>query len=105
MSDFRKLLGSPREAAYATLAPLPGLVCGIALLALLAVSLVASVTQVGLVLLVGVLVVARGTAALHRGLLRGLLGEDIAAPPGREHGGRGPVAALRSAVTDGDGWR
>ncbi|MCF0083027.1 sensor histidine kinase [Streptomyces lomondensis] len=100
----RKLLGNPREAAYALLAPLPGIVCGFALLALLAVSLVASVTQVGLVLLVGVLAVARATGALHRGMLRALLGEDIPAPPGRG-GARGLVAALRAALTDSDGWR
>ncbi|MGP3967522.1 sensor histidine kinase [Streptomyces sp. 6N223] len=101
---LRTLLGTPRDAAYALLAPVPGIVCGIALLALLAVSLVASVTQVGLVLLVGVLAVARGTGALHRALLRGLLGERIPPPPGRGRA-RGLVGSLRAALTDGDGWR
>ncbi|MFD5652062.1 sensor domain-containing protein [Streptomyces sp. NPDC127039] len=102
---LRTLLGSPRDAAYALLAPVPGFVCGIAMLALLAVSLVASVTQVGLVLLIGVLVVARATGALHRALLRGLLGEHITPPPRRRPQPHGLFARLRAAVTDGDGWR
>ncbi|UNM12752.1 sensor domain-containing protein [Streptomyces formicae] len=104
MPHLRTFLGAPREAAYTLLAPFPGFVCGVVLLALLAVSLVTSVTQVGLVLLVGVLAVARGTGALHRGLLRGLLGEDIAAPPAREKA-PGLVGSLRAALTDSDGWR
>ncbi|GGX23429.1 histidine kinase [Streptomyces malachitofuscus] len=103
-SVLRRLLGSPREAAYALLAPVPGFVCGIALLALLAVSLVASVTQVGLILLVGVLAVARTTGALHRAMLRVLLGEDVAAPPRRPRV-HGFFAGLRAALADGDGWR
>lgn len=100
----RSLLGSPREIAYTLLAPLPSLVCGVVLLALLAVSVVASITQVGLVLLVGVLAVGRTTAAMHRGLLRVVLGEEISPPPRRARA-RGPVAAVRAALTDGDGWR
>jgi signal transduction histidine kinase len=101
---LRTLLGTPREAAYALLAPVPAVVCGIALLVLIAVSLVASVTQVGLVLLVGVLAAARATGALHRALLRGLLGETIPPPPARARA-RGLVGSLRAALTDGDGWR
>ncbi len=100
-----KVLGSPREAAYGLLAPLPGFFCGVAVLALLAVSLVASLTQVGLVLLVGVLTLARGTGGMHRAMLRGLLAEDIAPPPRRQKDGRGLVRSLRAALTDGDGWR
>lgn len=92
------LFGSPGEAAYALLAPALGLVCGLALLMLLATSLVTAIVQIGLVLLIGTLAAARATGALHRALLHGLLGEDIPAPPKRPRG-------LRSALTDGDGWR
>ncbi|MER7807557.1 sensor domain-containing protein [Streptomyces sp900116325] len=92
------LLGSPGEAAYALLAPALGLVCGLALLMLLATSLITAIIQIGLVLLIGTLAAARATGALHRALLRGLLGEDIPAPAKRPRG-------LRSALTDGDGWR
>ncbi|WP_419996775.1 sensor histidine kinase [Streptomyces boninensis] len=98
MSVLRKVFASPREAAYALLAPVLGLVCGVSLLCLLAVSLVASVTQIGLILVIGTLAAARATGAMHRGLLRGLLGEDITTPPKRPRG-------LRSALTDADGWR
>lgn len=94
-----------RETAYAVLAPLPGFICGIVLLELLAVSLVASVTLVGLLLLVGVLFAARAAGALHRGLLRGLLGEDIPAPPKRKWRGRGFLPGVRARLTDSDGWR
>ncbi|WP_433859790.1 sensor histidine kinase [Streptomyces kronopolitis] len=92
------LLGSPGEAAYALLAPALGLVCGLALLMLLAASLVTAIVQIGLVLLIGTLAAARATGAMHRALLRGLLGEGIPAPAKRPRG-------LRSALTDGAGWR
>jgi signal transduction histidine kinase len=99
-------LGTGREAAYSLLVPLPGVLCGVVLLVLLAVSLVTSITQIGLVLLIGVLTVARGTGALHRGLLRWPLGEHVPAPPRRQRPtGRGPMAALRATLTDSDGWR
>ncbi|MEV7416045.1 sensor domain-containing protein [Streptomyces sp. NPDC089919] len=92
------LLGSPGEAAYALLAPALGLVCGPALLTLLATSLVTAIVQIGLVLLIGTLAAARATSALHRALLRGLLGEEVGAPAKRPRG-------VRSALTDGAGWR
>ncbi len=98
------LLGTGREIGYGVAAPVVGLVCGVGLLALLAAALVASVTQVGLVLLVGVLAVARATGGLHRAMLSGVLGEDVPAPPRRSRP-PGFVRALRAALTDGDGWR
>ncbi|MFI8215823.1 sensor histidine kinase [Streptomyces sp. NPDC085932] len=94
------LFGSPGEAAYVLLAPALGLLCGLVLLALLATAIVTAIVQIGLVLLIGTLAAARATGALHRALLRGLLGEDIPAPPERQR-----PRGLRSALTDGDGWR
>src|SRR5262245_59147950 len=57
------LLGSPGEAAYALLAPALGLVCGLALLMLLAASLLTAIVQIGLLLLMGTLAAARATGA------------------------------------------
>ncbi|UUN25598.1 sensor histidine kinase [Streptomyces sp. FIT100] len=94
------LFGSPGEAAYALLVPALGLVCGLALLMLLATSLLTAIVQIGLVLLIGTLAAARAIGALHRALLRGMLGEDIPAPPERQR-----PRGLRSALTDGDDWR
>ncbi|WP_037574543.1 sensor histidine kinase [Phaeacidiphilus oryzae] len=102
---LRALLGRPREAAYGLLAPAPGFVCGVALLVLLAFGLVASVTQVGVVLLIGALFAARGIGAVHRGLLRGLLGERIQPPPRRARSPRGLLDRVRASLTDADGWR
>ncbi|ATL31074.1 sensor histidine kinase [Streptomyces formicae] len=104
---FRTVLGTPGEAAYALLAPLPGLLCGVVLLAILAAGLLGSVVLVGLVLLIGVPFAARGAGAVHRALLRGLLGERIQPPPPRPRprpGGR-LLARARAALTDADGWR
>ncbi|NGN68749.1 sensor histidine kinase [Streptomyces sp. A7024] len=104
MPELRRFFGSPREITYSIVAVVPGLVLGTTLLCLLGVFLVAAVTQVGLILLVAVLAFARATGAVHRGLLRGLLGMDIQAPPARKRS-RGFVAAIGSAITDGDSWR
>jgi signal transduction histidine kinase len=101
---LRTFLGTPRETAYALLAPLPGFICGFTLLVLLVFSLVASITQIGLVLLVGVLAIARAVGAMHRGMLHGLLAEHVPAPPKRTKPS-GAFASLRATLTDGDGWR
>ncbi|WP_405016289.1 sensor domain-containing protein [Kitasatospora sp. NBC_00070] len=91
-----------RELGYALVGPLPGLL-GVALLyPVLAVALVLSVTHLGLPLLAAVLTAGRGIGAVHRRLLRGLLGEEVPAPPSPAAGGG---AALRARLTDGASWR
>ncbi|GAA0373074.1 sensor domain-containing protein [Actinoallomurus spadix] len=102
---LRAVFGSPGEVAYELLAPLPGFVCGAALLLILASGLFASVILVGPVLLIGVPFAARGTGAMHRVLLRGLLGERIQPPPRRSRSPRGLLGRARAALTDADGWR
>ncbi|WP_212913328.1 sensor domain-containing protein [Streptomyces sp. TS71-3] len=102
---LRAVLGSPGEAAYGLLAPLPGFFCGSALLLILASGLFASVVLVGPVLLVGVPLAARGTGAMHRALLGGLLGERIQPPPHRPRSPQGLLERARAALTDADGWR
>ncbi|QEU91294.1 sensor histidine kinase [Streptomyces kanamyceticus] len=62
---------------------------------------------VGPVLLIGVPFAARGAGAVHRALLRGLLGERIQPPPPRPRPQpRGKLLVrARAALTDPDGWR
>jgi signal transduction histidine kinase len=102
---LRAVLGSPGEAAYALLAPLPGIFCGLALLLILASGLFASVILVGPVLLIGVPFAARGAGTMHRALLSGLLGERIPPPPRRSRSPRGLLERARAALTDAGGWR
>ncbi|MFE0172294.1 sensor histidine kinase [Streptomyces sp. NPDC059002] len=102
---LRATLGTPREAAYTLLAPLPGVFCGTVLLVLLASGVLGAVVLVGPVLLIGVPFAARGAGAVHRALLGGLLGERIKAPPGRPRSYGGLLARARVALTDTDGWR
>ncbi|MET9861010.1 sensor domain-containing protein [Streptomyces smyrnaeus] len=95
------LLGLPasrtarRALAYAVLGVVPALL-GVPALALLALGGVLCVTRAGAPVLSLVLTAVRGLAAVHRALLRGLLGEDVPAPPG--------PAPLRAA-TDAAAWR
>ncbi|MFE7171330.1 sensor domain-containing protein [Streptomyces sp. NPDC057616] len=102
---LRTVLGTPREAAYTLLAPLPGILCGTVLLTLLATGVLGVVVLVGPVLLIGVPFVARATGAVHRALLGRLLGERIQPPPGRPRSFGGLLARARAALTDADGWR
>ncbi|MGH4034110.1 sensor histidine kinase [Actinomycetota bacterium Odt1-20B] len=102
---FRTAFGSPGEVTYGLFAPLPGFLCGAVLLLMLSAGLLGSVVLVGLALLIGVPVVARGTGAVHRALLSGLLGERIKPPPRRPRPPGGLLARARAALTDTDGWR
>ncbi|MEU7313643.1 sensor domain-containing protein [Streptomyces sp. NPDC007083] len=69
-----------RAVAYAAAALLPALL-GVPALALLAVGGVLCVTRIGLPLLSLVLTAVQRLAAVHRGLVRGLLGQEVTAPP------------------------
>ncbi|MFJ2767199.1 sensor domain-containing protein [Streptomyces sp. NPDC087300] len=102
---LRAAFGTPGEFVYGLLAPLPGFLCGLVLLTMLATGLVGSVVLVGLVLIIAVPVVARGAGAVHRALLSGLLGERIKPPPRRERPPGGLRTRARAALTDADGWR
>jgi signal transduction histidine kinase len=109
-----RALGAPftvrawAEAAYCLLGfPLAvaGFVPVVVLLALgagLTVSLVGAV--LGLLLVVGALGLARGLAATHRGLAGGLLGERVAVPAGARPVG-GVSARLDARLRDAVGWR
>ncbi|MCM1972995.1 sensor domain-containing protein [Streptomyces sp. G1] len=99
------VLGTPREAAYTLLAPLPGILCGTLLLTLLATGVLGAVVLIGPVLLIGVPFVARGVGAVHRALLGTLLGERIGPPPDRPRSRGGLLARARAALSDSDGWR
>ncbi|MEU0602733.1 sensor domain-containing protein [Streptomyces sp. NPDC006393] len=82
-----------------------GCVLVLVLLALgagLSVSLIGAV--LGLVLVVASLCLARGLAALHRGLAARLLGERVTAPPVPRPGG-GMFARLDARLRDAAGWR
>ncbi|WP_079086300.1 sensor histidine kinase, partial [Streptomyces silvensis] len=96
------------ETAYCLLAFPPGLAGGVLLTVLLAlgagltVSLVGAV--VGVLVLLGCLGLARGLGALHRALASGLLGERLPRPaPPRP--GSGAVGRLDARLRDGAGWR
>jgi hypothetical protein len=91
------LVGFPLAVAgvYITLLPL-------ALGAALTVSLAGTVP--GLLVLVGVLVTARGLAAVHRGLAAGLLGERTAPPPPFRPG-TGALGRLEARLRDATAWR
>ncbi|MDD9375840.1 sensor domain-containing protein [Streptomyces sp. ZAF1911] len=102
---LRTVCGTPHEAAYTLLAPLPGILCGTVLLTLLTTGVLGAVVLVGPVLLIGVPSLARGAGAVHRALLGGLLGERIGPPPGRPRAQGGLVARARAALSDSDGWR
>ncbi|MEB8340810.1 sensor histidine kinase [Streptomyces endophyticus] len=102
---LRTVVGSPGEAAYGLLAPLPGFLCGLVLLSLLASGLITSVVLVGLLPLIAVPFVARGTGAVHRALVNRLLGERIQPPPRRPRPPGGLLERARAALTDAGGWR
>ncbi|EPH43944.1 sensor domain-containing protein [Streptomyces aurantiacus] len=96
------------EAAYCLIALPLGLAGGVLLAVLLAlgagltVSLVGAV--VGVLVLVGCVRLARGLGALHRGLAAGLLGERVPGPvPPRP--GSGVFGRLDARLRDGAGWR
>jgi signal transduction histidine kinase len=76
--------------AYAVLVLLPGTV--------------ASATLIGLPWLATGVRAARGPAAVHRALVRVLLGDPIEAPP-RPQAARGPFGWIRVGLTDATGWR
>ncbi|GGS07465.1 histidine kinase [Streptomyces aureoverticillatus] len=96
------------EAAYCLAAFPLGLAGGVLLAVLLAlgagltVSLVGAV--IGVLVLVGCVRLARGLGALHRGLAAGLLGERVPGPvPSRP--GSGVLGRLDARLRDGAGWR
>ena len=87
------LVGGPLAVlgfAYALLVLLPGTVT--------------SVTLIGLPWLATGVRAARGPAAAHRALVRGLLGDPIEPPPRPEPAG-GPFGWIRVGLTDAAGWR
>lgn len=104
-SLLRTVVGAPGEIAYGLLAPLPGFLCGCALLILVASGLFGSLVLVGPVLLMVVPLAGRAAGALHRGLLGTLLGEQIQPPPRRSSSPGTPYQRVRAALTDTDGWR
>jgi signal transduction histidine kinase len=65
---------------------------------------VASATLIGLPWLATGVRAARGPAAVHRGLVRGLLRDPIESPP-RPPAARGPFGWIRVGLTDATGWR
>ncbi|WJV50655.1 sensor histidine kinase [Streptomyces flavofungini] len=96
------------EAAYCLLAFPLGLMGGVVLLVFLAlgtgltVSLVGAV--IGVLVLVGCLWLARGLGGLHRRLASGLLGERVPGPvPPRP--GSGVFGRVDARLRDGAGWR
>ncbi|WP_411079903.1 sensor histidine kinase [Streptomyces sp. cmx-18-6] len=100
-----------RSLAYAVLDLVPA-VLGLLVVPLLAVALLLSASFIGLRGVSAMLVVPRGLAAVHRFLLRTLLGEDIPAPhPGDgSRGGsrRGSLGGSRGGprgASDPGGWR
>ncbi|MGP3978178.1 sensor histidine kinase [Streptomyces sp. 8N114] len=101
MTAALDLIGIPatrkarRAAAYALAGVVPALL-GVPALALLAVGAALCVTRAGLPVLSLGLTAVRGLTAVHRVLLRGLLGEDVPAPP-RAH----PLRAANDAAS----WR
>ncbi|MFF1919860.1 sensor domain-containing protein [Streptomyces sp. NPDC058221] len=83
-----------RALAHAVLGLVPGLL-GLLLVPLLAYGALLSITRLGPPLLSLFLMANRGLTAVHRALLRTLLGEDVpAAPPG-----------TRRPVADPNAWR
>jgi len=87
------MIGGPLAVlgfAYAVLVLLPGIVT--------------SATLIGLPWLATGVRAARGPAAVHRALVRGLLRDPIEAPPGPE-AARGPFSWIRVGLTDATGWR
>ncbi|MFI8850528.1 sensor histidine kinase [Streptomyces sp. NPDC053499] len=72
--------GARRAAVYALAGVIPALL-GVPALALLALGAALCVTRAGMPVLSLVLTAVRGLSAVHRVLLRGLLGEDVPAPP------------------------
>ncbi|MGI5349951.1 sensor histidine kinase [Streptomyces sp. CA-250714] len=101
MTATLDLLGIPatrkarNAAVYALAAVIPALL-GVPALALLAVGAALCVTRVGMPVLSLVLTAVRGLTGVHRAVVRGLLDEDVAAPP-RPH----PLRAAHDAAT----WR
>ncbi|MGP3988977.1 sensor histidine kinase [Streptomyces sp. 3N207] len=101
MTAALDLLGLPatrkarRALVYALAGVIPALL-GVPALALLAVGAALCVTRAGLPVLSLVLTAVRGLTAVHRVLLRGLLGEDVPAPPRP-----GPLRAANDAAS----WR
>ncbi|WP_078964705.1 sensor histidine kinase [Streptomyces aureocirculatus] len=96
------------ETAYCLLALPLGLTGGVLLTVLLALGAGLTVSLVGAVIgvfvLLGCLGLARGLGALHRGLASGLLGERLPRPvPPRP--GSGVVGRLDARLRDGAGWR
>lgn len=96
------------DAAYCLAAFPLGLAGGVLVAVLLAlgagltVSLVGAV--VGVLILVGCVRLARGLGALHRGLAAGLLGERIPGPVAPRPG-PGVFGRLDARLRDGAGWR
>ncbi|HEY8527094.1 MAG TPA: sensor domain-containing protein [Acidimicrobiales bacterium] len=94
-----------REHAYLAVAGVLALAGLIALLVALYISVLLSITLVGIPLLALTVLGCRQVGGLHRWLANALLGEEVATPRRPRDRNRGLFAWLRRTLGDVDGWR